>query len=361
MKNLRNHFPVVKHNTYLNTAATGLLSEQVFEYKQDQDLGFLTLGSLFRDKKSDLMAEIRESLARFFSAEANKIALVPNFSFGFNILLEGVKKSAKFLLIAQDYPSINLAVEARDFEICYAKLNENLEENIYKEIQKNKPAFFAFSIVQYTNGIKLTQAFLRQLKEDFPDLILIADGTQYCGTEKFSFKDSKIDVLGASAYKWMNAGFGHAFFMFQESVASKVYPKTNGFGSSIGKYKQEDNSFIGKFEPGHLDTSAIGAMLPAIELIEKIGISTIENQLKTLAEAAKKTFEEKQLLTDAVLKRKTHSTIFNIKGDEKLFHHLMENNIVCSQRGNGIRISFHYYNTLEDLEKLMKVLAKFKG
>ncbi|MDR6301976.1 aminotransferase class V-fold PLP-dependent enzyme [Mesonia maritima] len=359
MKNLRKQFPVTSHSTYLNTAATGLLSEKVFEYLQDQNLELLTLGSLFRDKKSNLMAEVRERLAGFFSAEANKIALVPNFSFGFNILLEGLEKETKFLLIKEDYPSINLAVESRNFPICYAEISQNLEENIYNAIKENKPDVFAFSIVQYISGIKLSQSFLKQLKKDFPALIIIADGTQFCGTEKINFKDLGIDVLGASAYKWMNAGFGHAFFLFHENVPNKIYPKTKGFGSNIGKYKQEENAFIGKFEPGHLDTSAIGSILSAIDLIESLGISTIEEQLKKLSELAKNAFAELNLLSNVVKSRKNHSTIFNIKGDEKLFQHLLDHNIICSQRGEGIRISFHYYNTAEDLEKLIDILKRF--
>ena len=40
--------------TYLNTAATGLLSETVFDYRQDQNLDMLTQASIFRDKKSNL-------------------------------------------------------------------------------------------------------------------------------------------------------------------------------------------------------------------------------------------------------------------------------------------------------------------
>jgi len=285
MKNLRNHFPVLAHYTYLNTAATGLLSEQVFDYRQDQNLDYLTQASMFRDKKANLMGEVRESLARFFSAEANKVALTPSFSFGFNSLLEGLPPKTKILLLKGDYPSVNLPVEKREFEVCYAEINENLENNIQKAIEKEKPTVFVFSIVQYISGIKIDLDFLKELKKNYPEMLIVADGTQYCGTEKFNFKNSGIDILGASAYKWLNAGFGNAFFLFKEHVAKKIHPKAIGFGSNIGKYKQEENAFIGKFEPGHLDTSNLGSIKTAIELQEKIGIDVIEERIKNLAQA----------------------------------------------------------------------------
>lgn len=212
MNNLRKHFPLIEQYTYLNTAAAGLLSEAVFDYQQDKNIDFLVQGSLSRDKEANILTEVREKIAYFFSAEASRVALVPNFSFGFNTLLEGFSAGTKFLLLENDYPSINLAVEARDFNITYAQIDENLEQNILQKVETEKPEVLALSLVQYLNGIKIDLHFIQELKKKFPQLLIIADGTQYLGTENFNFKDSGIDVLGASAYKWLNAGFGNGFF-----------------------------------------------------------------------------------------------------------------------------------------------------
>jgi cysteine desulfurase/selenocysteine lyase len=50
------------------------------------------------------------------------------------------------------------------------------------------------------------------------------------------------------------------------------------------------------------------------------------------------------------------NAIFNIPGNESLYHKLQENKIHCALRGNGIRISFHYYNQMGELDTLIKVL-----
>lgn len=41
-----------------------------------------------------------------------------------------------------------------------------------------------------------------------------------------------------------------------------------------------------------------------------------------------------------------------------MFEKLKANNIICSPRGGGIRVSFHYYNSIEDLERLMEVMKE---
>lgn len=356
MKNFKNQFPVLSQYTYLNTAASGLLSEAVLEYRQDHDLDFLISGSILKEKQGKILSGVREAVGRFLHCAPNRVALTPNFSYGFNTLMEGVEQGRKVLLLENDYPSVNWAVESRDFEISYAKIDENLEENIAEAIEKQRPDIFAFSIVQWINGVKIDLDFLKKLKNKYPGLLIFVDGTQYCGTEKFNFEDSGIDVLGASTYKWMNAGYGNAFFLFKEHMEDKIFPKSLGFNSLQGKYKPHEGSLIGKFEPGHQDTLNFGSLKAAIEVLEKIGIDVIEEQVKSLADEARSAFEKENLIEPAVVKRKIHSSIFNIKGNETLYQKLRQNNIICSQRGEGIRVSFHYFNTSKDLQKLLKAI-----
>ena len=360
MKNFTKQFPLLEQYTYLNTAASGLLPEEVLEFRQDHDLDLLVSGSILREQQGKLLAKVRESVGGLFNCAPNQVALTPNFSYGFNTLMEGVSTLKKVLLLENDYPSINWAVESRGFEVCHARIDEYLESNISAAMAEHKPDILAFSLVQYINGIKIDLEFLSRLKLDYPDLLIFADGTQFCGTEAFDFETSGIDVLGASGYKWMNAGYGNAFFFFKESVAGKVAPKSLGFNSLQGKYKPQEGNFIGRFEPGHQDTLNFGSLTAAVQLIRKIGMDSIEAKVKSLAMEAKLAFEKEELLEPSVILRGLHSSIFNIKGNEALFQHLNQHNIICSQRGEGIRISFHYFNTSNDLDKLMEVLKKWK-
>jgi selenocysteine lyase/cysteine desulfurase len=359
MENLRKGFPVLEQYTYLNTAASGLLPEQVWEFRQEHDLDFLLGASIFKEKKAHILTESRELLGECFGCEPQRVALIPNFSFGFNTLLEGLKKGDKALLLKDDYPSLTWPVDARNFDINYAEINEKLEENIAEAFESQQPDFFAFSIVQYINGIKIDLNFIRELKQKYPETLFIADATQFCGTEDFNFETSGLDVFICSTYKWLNAGYGNAFMLFKEGVEKKVAPKSLGFGSLQGKYKADEDNFIGKFEPGHQDTLNFGSLAAALNLIKTTGVSEIYSQISHLKTLAKTEFTKMNLLEEAVVKRSVHSSIFNIKGDDKLFQYLRSENIIVSQRGNGIRISFHYFNTEKELGILVKRLKDF--
>ena len=234
-----------------------------------------------------------------------------------------------------------------------------MEQNIEEAFQEHQPDIFAFSIVQYISGIKLSIDFLRNLKEKYPNTLFIADGTQYCGTEIFDFDASKLDVLIASSYKWLNGGYGNAFMLFQENVPEKISPKSCGFNSLQGKYKAHEGNFIGKFEPGHQDTFNFGSLNTALKYLKEIGMGLVEARVLNLSELAKQQFSELDLLEEMVQKRNQHSSIFNIKGDTQLYNFLRGENILCSERGQGIRLSFHYFNTEEELNFLVKSLRKY--
>ncbi|WP_276165579.1 aminotransferase class V-fold PLP-dependent enzyme [Zobellia alginiliquefaciens] len=358
MKNTRKHFPVLSQYIYANTASAGLLNDDLMEWRQEHDLDYLIGGSNFRNKAvTKLIPETREAVANFFAAKKENTALVQNFTLGLNMLLDGLDKSHKVLLIKDDYPSLNWPFEYRGFDTHYVVLDANLEGSIRNKIQEEKISILALSVVQWTNGIKISMNFLTEIKNKFPNLKIIADGTQFCGTTNFNFENSPLDVLGASAYKWLLSGYGNGFMLFKDGLAEMFPVKTIGYSASGHDIDARDRiPFANRFEPGHLDTLNFGSLKFSLEYLSSLGKTTIENQLKLLSIKAKEEFGRLGLLSKVVLERDDHSTIFNINGDSALFQKLTENGVICSQRGEGIRLSFHFYNSEEDIDKVVKII-----
>ncbi len=358
MKEIRNHFPILSSATYLDTAANGLIPDLVFDWRRQHDLDLMEQAATFRANHQVRIEQIRKTVSGFFNATLDDIALIPNFSFGINMVLEGLPKGQKVLLLKNDYPSVNWPVETRDFNVCYAEIDEKLEENIEAAIAKHRPEIFIFSLVQWLNGIKIDFEFLKRLKSYNPQLLIIADGTQYLGTEKFSFATSPIDVLAASSYKWLTAGYGNGFIVIRKSAREKISPKTIGFNSASSfESEAADTTFMKHFEPGHQDTLNYGSLEQSILFVESLGEEKLYENIKTLSANAKMRFSEMGLLKNDTLLRQDHSSIFNLKLDKSVFQKLKENNIIASLRGGGIRVSFHYYNSEDDLERLIEVLG----
>ena len=360
MRDVRKDFPVVNHHIYLDNASVGPMSESLMEWRNEHDIDYLIGASMFRQTHKDFIEKVRKKTAQFFDAETENVALIPNFSLGFNALLEGIPKTARILLLNNDYPSVTWAVQYRGFKTHTVEIDEHLEENILEAIENHRPDFFIFSIVQYLNGIKIDLDFIKNLKKQYPDMILIGDGTQYFGTERFSFRESGIDIILASGYKWLLAGFGNGFLAVNETVKKEILPQTMGFNSlEYDEHASPENSkFVRHFEPGHHDTLCFGTLGFSLDYLKNLGLENIENHIKQLADKAKTGLAELGLLEESVVKRKQHSNIFNIRGDEKLHQFLRTNNIISTPRGKGIRVGFHFYNTEKEIGSLLALLKK---
>lgn len=358
MEDFRKHYDALNHYTYLDTASCGLVSSDVTSWRRQYDNKLNGSVSSLGGNMKVHIHRIRQTVADFFGAQTQEVGFVTNFSYGMNMVLEGIPKRQKVLLLTDEYPSVTWPVKHRDFEVFYAKIDENLEQNIEDAIVKHKPDIFIFSIVQWLTGIKIDLEFVKRLKKDHPNILLIADGTQYLGTESFDFEASGIDVLGTSCYKWLTSGFGTGFFIVRESARERIKLRVIGFFSAeTFESNREDTAYMSHFEPGHLDILGFGSLEQSLLLIQSLGEGKIYDHIKYLSNKAKSRFEEKDLLLDHTRLREKHSPIFNLKGDDALFEKLMENNIVCALRGGGIRVGFHYYNNESDLQFLMEVLG----
>ncbi len=360
MKNLRKEFPVLVNNIYLNTASSGLLYDSLLDFRQEHDLDFLIGGSTFRNNQQDFLTSVRKTIANFFGSTSDNVVLTPNFSLGFNTILNGLEKSQKILLLDEDYPSVNFAVTSKGFEVSYAKVGLNMEQNIETAIEKHKPDIFAFSLVQYINGIAIDLDFLISLKIKYPDLLIIADATQFCGTKVFDFKTSGIDILGCSGYKWLLGGYGNGFMLFQEGILDQVTPSNYKKNAHEVTYDTSYTNLRGRFECGHLDTLNFGSLKYSLEFLNMISFANIEQNINELALYTKTELGKLNLLDHSIMQRQYHSSIFHIKGDEKLFNHLTEKNIITSFRNSGIRISLHFYNTIEDIDTMLKELHRYR-
>jgi len=337
--NFAQHFPILDSCTYLNTASSSILSTTLLEWRRQHDQEFFEQGSEFRAAQVGLPLELKTSLSRFFNAKEGNIFLVPNFSYGFNTYLNSLGTDKSFLLLKEDYPSVNVAVERRSFPCMYLEIDAQLEENILQHLKTYRPDVFAFSLVQYITGYRMDLDLIRKIKDRYPQLIIIADGTQFCGTERFDFENSGIDVLIASGYKWMLGGYGNGFVLLKDEMIHDLLPLS--------------------FEPGHQDTLALGSLNQSILLLEEFGMEVIEQRIQSLALRAQEAFAARGLLEHLIPGRK-HSSIFNLKTDAGLVEKLLEARISCVARGKGTRVSFHFYNTDRDLNQLLEVIDKYQ-
>lgn len=356
---LRNEIPLLNTCTYANTAASGLLTRGLLEWRRAHDRAYFEGGSGMKMKSFELFPETKQNLSAFFNCPAGSIALTPNFSIGLNFLLEGLDPGKRVLLLRGDYPSLNWPFESRGFDTHYVACGRDLESDIRQAVSEKKIDILALSLVQWVNGLKIGPGFLNTLKHECPHLLILADGTQFCGAFGLDFAKSGIDVLGASGYKWMLGGFGNAFFLFGENAEGYFNPRATGYNAAGGDLEQQHHiGFPLHLEPGHLDSLNFGSLNYALGQLAAIGMEAIETHNRQLSARFREGLEDTGWLEPWVRERPDHGTFFSIRGDQALYEYLQKNQVVCARRGGGIRLGFHLYNEQDEVDYILELIHK---
>lgn len=354
----KEHFNTAEEIIYLNTPGNGLIPKETLLWRENWDKQFFAIQSDKRDQQSQFLAGVKQTVADFFNAELTSTFLTPNFSFAYASLIDLLPKHYSYLVIEDEYPSLAYPIISRRLKKFTIRANENLEEQITESVDEHNPDVLVISVVQYISGLKIDLEFIKKLKKANPGLLIIADGTQFLGTEKFSFKDSGFDAIATSGYKWLLSGFGNGFLLINDQFKKRL----ENLIHELPQPKElmwEGRSILSTFfEPGHQDNLSHGTLQQSLLLLQKLGMENIQNHSQQTCNQAYELFEERGLLLPLIKARKTRSRVINLQIDPALYPLLLKNGVKCFPRGTGIRIGIHLYNDIQDIQSLLNIIEK---
>ena len=344
---IKAYYPLLTNTTYLNTAYVGLMSTQLAEFRRShEEFCLKNGGDLYKMKAYDDLDSMHQYFASFFGLTPDRCFGTSNFSTGIRTALSFLPKKMKVLLIEEDYPSLTDAFKEEGFDSAKIAMQPQIEEAIKEKLKSEKFEVLALSIVQYTSGLLIDQEYLFRLKKEYPSLIIIGDGTQFLGAHPFHFDKSPFDLVAGSGYKWLLGGFGNGIVMLSKAFVAMT--------------SQKVESIRERFFNGHFNILGMASLDFAIRELLQHDFQSLVEEKAALSEEAKNQLIADEFLPQWVGERTFHSSIFNINGGQELFTFLQKNNIRCVQRGSGVRVSFHFYNTEKDLKKLLKTLRSFR-
>ena len=104
------------------------------------------------------------------------------------------------------------------------------------------------------------------------------------------------------------------------------------------------------------------ALLASLELLQGIGIDQVfsrieKNTAAIIQEIIRRDF---QLLTPRQPELRAGIVTFRIPGADhhSLYKALMEQRVICAERGGGIRFSPHFHNTPEQIRRAFAILDR---
>lgn len=352
------------HYIYLNTAACGLVSEKIalagIEFYKTLSKNGSKRAESWRESEA---TRIRKNIADFLDAPEQNLAMIPGFSHGMNAVVQSLNGSEKILLYEKDYPSLINPFQVNNFDISWLPATGDgfqIDPNfIEQKVITEKIDLVALSHVQWLSGAKTDLKRIIDIchKHQIP---IIVDATQSLGAMPVSLKDLPADVLIASNYKWMNAGFGTGIIYLSDAFL-QTYPPVFG---GVNSYELKDGRMIRQpsvldMEPGHLNMAGFSILEAAIQDKKQRGLKAIEEHNQQLTRLFLAACANLPIKIVGPLSMENRCSIIVLKDEDGLGKWLQENNFVVTLRNETIRLGFHYYNTLEEVEQLINCLQAF--
>ena len=372
---LREDFPVTRKYCYLANAAIGPIPVTVY----DEALKFYK-DVLYHSEHlwSSWVTKIQNTkdlYAKFIGASSGKdIAFTHSTSEGMNIVAHMLSGKGNVISNELEFPSSNLPwLNVNPNNIKFVRANGGnkiLIEDILKVISEtNDVRTLVTSHVQYSTGFKQDLTTLCDIAKE-KQLFLVVNATQSLGASYFSAKDYGVDFMVGTGHKWLLSSFGIGALYIRRKYWEDLAFKPVFFGQSGQKKKEvySNNMRVDmsrdatRFEVGTPNIQNIFALNAAIKYLSRIGINRIESRLLKLTDYLIDKLQNVGLEILSPIEEKKYRSqiiVFKPKGNPtKIVADLeRKHKIVVSARGRGIRVSPHFYNNEDDIDKLISVLG----
>jgi len=376
---LRDDFPITKKYAYLANAAIAPIPMPVYTEVSKFYQDVLNRGQTLWDEWEIKMEQTRDLYAKFIGADnREEIAFTHSTSEGMNIIAHMLSDKGMVISNELEFPSSNLPwINKNPINIKFVRAtdhNKILINDIVKMVDQNDKAAktVVTSHVQYSTGFRQDLEELGKLTKQ-KGLYFVVNPTQSLGALFFNVKDFGIDFMASNGHKWILSCFGIGTIYIKGKYLRDIENFKPSFFSQFGQKRRENfdsnmrintSSTATKFELATPHFPNIIALNAAVRYISKIGIRHIEKRILNLTDYLIDNLQKMKLeILSPIEERKYRSGIILFKARNKnpidtVIELEQKSKIIVSARGNGIRVSTHFYNNEDDIDKLILGLRK---
>ena len=393
-KNFKKDFPLLNNSdiTYLDSAATTQKPKSVIDevanfYKTLNANPHRGAYTLSQDATSKY-EQTRKKIANFINAKSEEeIIFTKNATEAFNLIaytyaLEKLKEDDEIVISIMEHHS-NLVPWQKIAKLTKAKLkymyiNDNYEipdEEIENNITDKTKIVSITHVSNVLGTINDVEKIIKYAHKK--NAVVIVDAAQSIPHQRIDVQKLDTDFLAFSGHK-MLAPLGIGVLYGKKEILNKMSPFLMG-GDMIEYVYENDTTFASlpnKFEAGTQNVEGVIGLGKAIDYIESIGYDTIQNIEREVVDYAIDELSKLDFITLYLTKdRKKHSSVISFNVNNVHPHDvasILDSCNVCVRSGNHCaqplmrflkidstcRASFYFYNTKEDVEKLVNGLKK---
>ena len=235
-----------------------------------------------------------------------------------------------------------------------------------KKYLPSETKIFIISLVTFDTGRKIDLVSLGKYLNK-KGIFFVVDASQAFGSMPVRPREIElIDVLAFASYKWLLGPYGHAFGYFSQLGLDKiehgggnwiVSASFKGIGNLLD-YTTETLSGARKYDRGQTPNMlAMSCLEAALSFLNEQGLDNIEKHNSSIRDYFLDNYPRKKYTLVTPPSHMGHIVCLRASSSsETLEGELKKRNIDVSVREGNIRLSFHIFNTTQDVDTLIEAL-----
>ena len=367
IESARAHFPIFKNKIYLNSCSQGALSDAVEASMQAHIRSWHEHGSPWERWVEEYEAA-RTAFARFIGATPEEVAVIPSASAGINSIASALDfgKRRKVVMGEFEFPTMGqiwLAQERRGAEIEFlAAQNGKICPDCYARAIDDQTLIVPLTHVCFMNGFRSEVAPIVKHAHERGALVML-DDYQDCGTRPINVKALDVDFYVSGALKYLLCPSGIAFLYARSELISSLTPTITGWFAQQNPFAFDVKHFdpattARRFETGSPSLPHAYTATAALNLLDDFRREKTAEHIKYLTRALMDGARDLKIKVKTPAESVGPLIVLQMKDADAMVKKMAAENIVVSNRMDGLRVSFHLYNTLDDVHAVLGRLEK---
>jgi selenocysteine lyase/cysteine desulfurase len=372
----RAEFPVTRKGIYLDNATLGPLPNRHVRAVNDfmELMSTQGLRDLFRIS-AEGVDQVRNKAAALLLCDPRHICFVRNTSQGVSLVAEGLEWRAgdEVILYELDHPAcvfpwLNLSDRGVKIRYISDRGRYGFDSDDVVDLIGPRTRAVCVSLVNFAHGARSAVENIAAFCRD-REIWFVVDAVQALGVLRVDASLVGADIIVAHGYKFLLSGFGIGICYCSDRALTDL--KVHEVGWNSVKNPFDPDSILGfeldfaigakRFEPSFQPLPQVFGMAATLDLLSEVGAQAIEERVLSLTRRMIAGLIDKGYQVVGPQAAHAESPIISValrnnEEKQRVERGLLQCRAACSVRESRVRFSPHFYNTEEEVDRLLSCL-----
>ena len=370
----RAEFPILERTVYMISNSLGAMPRRAADSLAEYARTWATRGvRAWEERWWEMGREVGDKVGAIIGAPPGSVSMHENVTTAVMIALSCVSSRPdrnRIVCLAADFPStiyLYRAQEPLGFALNLVPVEADLtvrEDRLLEAIDE-RTAVVALSHVLFKTSTIVDPAPVVRRAHEVGALVIL-DGYQSAGIIPVDVAALGVDFFVGGCLKWLCGGPGTAFLYTNPELRHSLQPRFTGwfahrapFAFDTGPLDPRDDAM--RMMNGTPSIPAYYAAIPGLEIIASVGVDRIRARSRQMTARVFELAERYGFPSIASRdpERLAGTVAVNPPDALQVSRSLKARDFVVDFRpGVGIRVSPHFYNTMDEIDRLMAEMAQ---